>query len=264
MKRLAILGGVGLIGLWGIYTYGPAAAYYGVNKWRTSAVDTELTCNMDTWSLPGFRAEAPGDGEYISLRPNGSCTLGFVLKQGQPRVKKGFRTELRTNAVPFGLSHQFCFRVHLPAAWDAASPPVTIVQWHAVPDRLLGEAGRSPPLRLMIEKGQWSVTHAHDDRRNSSSAEAGEIFFSTTFQAPVDWGEDTDWCFDVRWDEDAKGAYAVRMNGVDAARHEGPFGYRDWIAPFLKFGVYIPKADELPGGEWRAEFSAITIQSEDD
>lgn len=259
MKRVLAVSALMIVFGLGAVKFGPGAAYYAVNYWRTAPMDTALSCGNDRWTLRGFRAEAPEGRE--SIVGSEGCALRFTVKEGQKRVKKGVRTELRTNAVPFGQSHRFCFTVQLAEAWSDTSPPVTLVQWHAVPDRLLGEGGRAPPLRLMIEHGQWVIVHIHDDRQNSSSTPA--IAQATiTFSKQVDWAAVTNWCFDVRWDEDAMGAYHAELDGELVASHQGPFGYRDWIAPFLKFGVYVPKADEMAGGIWTAYFSDIEITSE--
>ena len=263
MSRSVIVLIVIAIALIGLFRFGPGAAYYVVNDWRTSSINTELSCVDESWVLPGFRAEAPDGRASIDIVSSEACTLRFKVSDGQSKVKKGTRTELRGDPVPFGQIHNFCFSIKLPTAWDYGSPAVTLVQWHGVPDRLLGETGRSPPLRLLIEDGHWEVMHGYDDRQNSSTGSDDAAMFVASYLAPVDWNRKTRWCFNVRWDENARGAYTVDLDGVRVVAYEGQFGYRDWIAPFLKFGVYVPGAGEMPGTSWTAEFSDIEIYSVD-
>lgn len=252
---------------------GPRLIYTGYNMFHAQTLDTGLTCERDgSWALAGFRGEIPptpektaADGTpsdvYLARSADVACGLDFMVRQGQPEVKKGVRTELRTHPVPFGAPLDYCFTVTLDTPWPDDDPPVTLAQWHAVPDRPLGEPGRSPPLRLMVDAGQLVVEFGSDPRLLTRAADELDLRGWTRVDVvPAAWGEPVSYCFGVTWERGGAGALRLERDGKVVALHRGAFGYNDLVAPFFKFGVYVPGADRAPGQVWRARFEDVSMR----
>jgi hypothetical protein len=68
------------------------------------------------------------------------------------------------------------------------------------------------------------------------------------WSAPVERGRWVDWEFRVRWSWRSDGLIEVRRDGETIVRATGANTYRDLVAPYMKFGVYLPAwaFDELP------------------
>ncbi|MEM6625968.1 MAG: heparin lyase I family protein [Pseudomonadota bacterium] len=243
-----------------IWFVGKGVVYNAYNMATADAPNAVIECGGDEPDLAGFRIEAPTDQPRITPLSE-DCGWRFTLHQGQPRVKAGFRTEMRTHAAIYDHATRYCFSVNLPEPWPDNSPIVTLAQWHAVPDRVLGEKGRSPPLRLQISNGVMETAIMADPARVTGAPFDGgdPPVYEVIAQTPAIWNAWSRWCFDAEWRAKGEGRVDVHLDGVTLAQHEGALGYHDFSAPFFKFGVYVPGADETPGGIWRAEFKDVEL-----
>ena len=96
---------------------------------------------------------------------SGRYAARFTLRRSDPIVKGSKRAELRTKAGVMGIDYWYAFSIFLPQGWTGDKVPVTLAQWHNVPDVWLGEASAPPPLRLLVEDGQWMVANIWDSKR---------------------------------------------------------------------------------------------------
>lgn len=173
----------------------------------------------------------------------GRRALKIALRADDPRMAGSKRAELRLKAAPLGDERWYAFSILVPEGWKPLSEPVTVSQWHAVDDKLFGEGGRAPPLRLVIKDGTWNVTSHWDGRFLSgfpfitASPQDGALLWT----GPLKRGAWTDWVFRVRWSYGSDGLLEVWKDGTLIARREGPNAYNDWMGPFFKVGIYIPQ-----------------------
>ena len=94
----------------------------------------------------------------------GKRALRIELAASDPDVRGSKRAELRFKSVPFRIDRWYGARLFIPPSWQDAPETVTVLQWHAVDDRFLGEGGRTPPLRLLVDGGQWRIVNHWDER----------------------------------------------------------------------------------------------------
>ena len=85
----------------------------------------------------------------------GRYAARFILRRSDPKVKGGKRAEIRMKAGSMGAEYWHAISIFLPPDWTDNQVLVTLAQWHVVPDKWLGETGRSPPFRLAVLDGQW-------------------------------------------------------------------------------------------------------------
>jgi hypothetical protein len=173
----------------------------------------------------------------------GNRALKVSLAPEDPRVAGSKRAEVRLKAVKLGEERWYAFSLFIPEGWHSIPEVATIAQWHAVDDKLLGEVGRAPPLRLVIKDDQWSIASHWDSRRMSgipflrAAPEGGDVVWS----APLRRGVWTDWIFHVHWSYSDDGIVEVWKDGTPIARRKGPNAYNDWLGPFFKLGIYVPQ-----------------------
>lgn len=173
---------------------------------------------------------------------NGGQALRITLRKDDPLVSGGKRAELRLEAVSPRDDQWYAFSLLLPADEQSTSDIATVAQWHAVDDKILGEGGRAPPLRLIVQDDTWRIVTTWDSRFLSgipllrSEPQGGKVLWT----APADRGAWADWVFHVKWSYGEDGIVQVWKDGVAVVQYNGPNAYNDLIGPFFKIGVYVP------------------------
>jgi hypothetical protein len=144
-----------------------------------------------------------------------------------------------------GRDYWYAFSTFVPKDWESDSIPVIIAQWHGTPDKILGEAGRHPPLSLDIVENQLRILSVSDQARISAASLIGfrsdSINRSTLWTGTLETGKWTNWLFHVRWSSQYDGLTQVWKNEVPIIKVKGSNSYNDFLGPYLKLGVYIPK-----------------------
>jgi hypothetical protein len=226
---------------------GYSGAYYAWN-WDFGG-GTEFADDFAAGNLEGWRRH--GDVQLCcahsavfvnSERKPGSLALQFSLHGDDPDVKGSKRAELRLKAVPFGQDRWYLASLRVRTDWEEASEPATVLQWHAVDDKILGEVSRSPPLRLLIQDHEWVIVSRWDSRPLTGvpiprGALVGE---QVLWRGALDVGVSIDWLFRVRWSYGSDGIVVAWRNGIRIACYEGPNAYNDLMGPYLKVGIYVP------------------------
>lgn len=173
---------------------------------------------------------------------SGRHVARFELRRGDPLVRGNQRAEVRLPAAAMGGEYRYRFSIYLPADWATDPLPVNLVQWHSVSDKLLLEGGPSMPLRVAVIGDRWIVDNFWDSKRVTKFAllpehpEGNRLLWS----GPLDRGRWVDWEFRVRWAWQGEGRVQVRKDGLLVADAGGPNTYHDFVAPYMKFGVYVP------------------------
>lgn len=166
----------------------------------------------------------------------------FELRREDPLVRGNKRAEMRLPAAHMGDELVYGISVYLPPAWRDDPLPVNLFQWHSVPDKLLFEGGPSQPLRLVVIGNQWIIDNLWDAKRVTKfpllreTPQGRRVLWS----GPTETGRWVKWEFKVRWAHDTSGLVEIRKDGKLIVSQSGPNTYNDFIAPYFKFGVYVP------------------------
>ena len=173
----------------------------------------------------------------------------FELRRNDPTVANGKRSEMFVPLFPasgrVGDERWFGLSFLVPTNWEQEEDPSvtqsTLAQWHARPDRELGEGGRSPPLRIDVKGNDWSVRSRWDPKRvtegNDPRPEGGDQLL---WAGPFEPGVWTDWVIHVKWSYTADGLLEVWKDGIKVVERRGPNTYNDEGPLYLKVGMYKP------------------------
>jgi hypothetical protein len=228
---------------------------YGVAYWLYNAPcpgDLPFRAGFETgdlseWSGLGARQLCCAHSAVIVADPvrSGARALEVTLHSDDPPVKAGKRAELRRKGTFQAVRYRYAFSLFVPESWAAIPQQATFAQWHSVPDKLLGEASRGPPLRLAIRNGAFEMVGQWDAdlisngwlRQDDATHRRGQFRWS----APLERGRWIDWRLEVRWSPSVDGYVALWKDEARVYLRQGPVGYRDLFGPYLKIGLYVPR-----------------------
>ena len=246
-RTLMICAGAALVALLlGHLGYGLAHRLYNApSDGDFSLVSDFESGDTAVWNEQGVVQICCEDSLEIVTAPvrRGRYAARFNLRRTDPDVKGGRRAEVRTKAARWGREYWYAFSIFLTSDWPVQQAPVTVAQWHAVPDVWLAEAGNPPPFRLLIEDGQWTLAAIWDSKRVSRTWFTTFVPDGYTLKriGPVDDGRWSDWRFRIRWSYGDDGLVEAWKDGQLAFRRDGANAYNDAFAPYLKVGLYIPR-----------------------
>lgn len=204
----------------------------------------------------------------------GSHAARFTIRKEDPDVRDGKRAELRLKGVEMGRLYRYAFSLYVPEDWIAGPLPMSAAQWHGTPDKLLGEAGRSPPLMLLILDEAFLVEVNWDPARITDGVfgPSGSQGHDHGWQGPLERGRWSDWVFTVRWSAGDDGLLEVEKDGRTLVRREGPNAYKDFIGPYMKLGIYSwdwadkgdkgARAAEDPARERSLYYDSVSVTAE--
>ncbi len=200
--------------------------------------------DLSAWDRLGWRQLCCAHSATIvpdPLVPQRSV-VKFELRRGDPLVRGNQRAEVRLPAAAMGDEMRYAVRLFVPADWQPDPLQTNLVQWHSVADKLLLEGGPAQPLRLVVIGNEWFIVNLWDAKRVTKwpfleEHRDGERLL---WSGPLERGRWVDWEFVVRWAWDGSGRVRIRKDGVLVADAAGPNTYRDFVAPYMKFGLYVP------------------------
>ncbi|WP_165311220.1 polysaccharide lyase [Vibrio ziniensis] len=135
------------------------------------------------------------------------------------------------------LTH-YSFRVLIPDEWQFVDVRSLIAQWHATPDRHLGEISRSPNLGIELRndrfviRGQASQVPVNTD--NKKGMQRKTHYVSEPIKRNF-WYQ-----FDVvvNWSYEENGVIQISINSEPVVNFNGATSYYDCIGPYFKMGIY--------------------------
>jgi len=211
--------------------------------------------DLDVWRDKGAIHVCCDDSIVLVDAPvrSGTKAARFTLRRDDADVKGSRRAEVRMKAGRIGDEYRYAFSLFLPTDWRDEQVPATLAQWHAVPDKWLAEAGRSPPLRLMTMDGKWLLAVIWDSKRVSRRPFSDNDPEGWLLEelGPLDKGRWVDWSFTVRWSYRDGGRLTVTKDGRRVFERDGPNAYNDALGPYLKLGIYVP--------EWAMDGTATAV-----
>jgi len=169
----------------------------------------------------------------------GKKAASFELRFDDDPIKGSKRSEFRLAATHFGEEYEYRFKIFVAPDWVPDEPATILMQMHNVPDLWKGEFGLAPPLDLEIDRDAWVIRGARGKTPNWFDRH-GDIVEEAIWRAPVDFGTWTDWRMRVRWSTGADGYVVIEKDGAKIVRREGANSYDNLLAPYMKFGVYVP------------------------
>ena len=226
-----------------IFLAGAAGIYFAA-FYRPGPV--EVQDNFEKGFSPTWNWEMPRlDAARVVPDPwrPGNQVAVFSLNRNDPLVDHAKRVEMGLGCVGLGESYRYAFEICLPSDYPPDVSADNIVQWHDMPDFLLGESWRSPSLKLMIRNGRWLLSHrwcfAKVNRFfwEKEARDAGE----EVDLGPAETGKWVRWEFRMLWAWDAQGALQIMRDGRSLYRKQLPTAYRDWRGPYFKIGMYKPE-----------------------
>lgn len=225
-------------------------------------VDDFESADLRHWQRLGWQQLCCAHSMAVVNEPGGGSghAARFELRRGDPFVRGSARAEVRMPAATMGGTYRYAFAIWVPTDWQADTAPAMLVQWHSVADKLLLEAGVSPPLRVAVLGERWIVDNIWDSARVSrwpgqreENPEGGRLLWS----GPLERGRWVRWEFVVRWSWQDDGWVEIVKDGISLVRAGGPNTYRDLIGPYMKAGVYVPRwadANEPQGPRQRVAY----------
>lgn len=198
-----------------------------------------------------------GDGEFAfddSVARSGARSVRLTIRRDGAApsaraeiVPVAVRGHYRGSYARFHEEYWYGFSLRLPADWVGDGAPESLAQWHDVPDRLLLEGDRNPPLALVL-RGERVWIEARWDASLVTPADAcwrpggydGEWVVDAGGAADLA-GRWCDWVLCVRWAWCGEGAGRVRAwrDGALLVDRTGPNCFRDLRGgPYLKLGLY--------------------------
>ena len=227
---------------------------YSLSYWAYSRPRDDLlpfadnfeSADLRHWQGLGWQQLCCAHSMAVVRDPGGASghAARFELRRGDPLVRGSARAEVRLPAAELGATYRYAFAIWLPPDWQADAAPAMLVQWHSVADKLLLEAGVSPPLRVAAVGEQWIVDNIWDSARVShwpgqrdEHPDGARLLWS----GPLERGRWVRWEFVVRWSWQGDGLVEIIKDGVPLVRASGPNTYRDLIGPYMKAGLYVPR-----------------------
>jgi hypothetical protein len=253
----ALLGGIGLIALPASYV----AAHHWINAPSTGELpfhDSFARGDLSSWDGIGMRqlcCEHSIQIRNAPLRP-GQRAAEFMLKRSDPDVKGSRRAELRLHAAQWNQAYDYSMRVFVPTDWVIDSVPVTVAQWHNVPDLWRLEWGLPSVLRLDIRGDEWVLELCWGSGQLWLDRNL-DLHSIILWHGALERGRWISWSFDVRWSDRDDGVVDAWKDGRLVAHHVGPSAYVDTLAPYFKFGLYVPAWKVFPNARTATDVRTI-------
>jgi len=201
----------------------------------------------------------------------GRSARQFTVRQDDPLVKGGHRSEIRLRPNRIGQEVWYRASIYVPDTWQPSAVKVTALQWHGTRDVFLFEPGRTPPLQLEINNEQWEILKSWDRRWRTTTEKTDDPTSSgrtVLTEVPLVTGGWSDWTFFVRWSVGDDGVLRAWHNDELVLDDQGPNAHQDLIGPYLKAGVYVPdwslKGPESSIAERSLFFGDLTLSGAND
>lgn len=158
----------------------------------------------------------------------------FLDRKNSPT---SYRTELAMRSIRAqpDVDYWYGFSIYLPSDYVADSIWEIVAQWHAVPDKALGEGDLNPPVSLHSENGKWKVSTIWDAHQVTTKSYDGSRSYDLGAYKRGVW---TDWVFHIKWSPNSDGLLQVWEDGKQVINTPGPIGFNDAVGPYFKFGLY--------------------------
>jgi len=198
----------------------------------TSTFENES--DFGSWIKEICRSDAVRISKEVSRKGQAAARFEFTKKDVLDF--DGFsRAEIRRTSETDD-ERWYGFSNFLPA--DYVSDPLAemIAQWHDVPDFILGETWRSPPISLKIVNDHYYIHYLWATFIiNTDLTKSGE---KKVDLGPVDKNKWNDWVFHIKFSYKSDGIIEIWKNRNKIFTFYGPNSYNDRSNPYFKLGIY--------------------------
>lgn len=207
---------------------------------RIPLFDEFATRDFSRWS--GLAKQVCCSGSVVVVDApnwNSKSAVRFKINFHDPLVKGSHRSEFRLQATEFHRLYEYGLKIFVPADWQSDDNEVAVMQMHNVPDNWKGEWGLAPPLELSLLDNIW-VLRTSWGRVPTWLDRRGDIHHDVPWSQPFERGKWSTWIFRTKWSPDGDGIIEVEKDGHLILQRRGANCYDNLLAPYLKFGTYVP------------------------
>jgi len=177
--------------------------------------------------------------QSFDYKRTGNSSLRVELRKSDGTQGGSKRAELSENNNPFPNNpnlRYYAFSHYLPADFKADSVQEILFQWHIKATSGI-TLGASPPLSLMIHKGNWELGINYDS--TDINIYRGKNFRSKNFTlGPWERGKWTDWVIRYEYSAEDDGLVQVWKNQQLIFEYRGKNFYKGSYPPYMKMGIY--------------------------
>ncbi|MFI2744573.1 polysaccharide lyase [Zhouia sp. PK063] len=162
--------------------------------------------------------------------------LKFSLNSSDPIVAGSKRSEIviRHEPKPF-IERTYYFKIFVPSQKNNDIIPEIIAQWHGTPDKMLGEAWRSPPIALLISNNQFVLNIFYSSKKVNTNSESK---FRQLLLGSVTKNKWISWKIHIKFSYSAEGIIEIWRDTTKIMDYNGPNYYNDIQGPYFKIGIY--------------------------
>lgn len=177
--------------------------------------------------------------QSFDYKRTGNSSLRVELRKSDGTQGGSKRAELSENNNPFPNNpnlRYYAFSHYLPADFKADSVQEILFQWHIKATSGI-TLGASPPLSLMIHKGNWELGINYDS--TDINIYKGKNYRSKNFTlGPWERGKWTDWVIRYEYSAEDDGLVQVWKNQKLIFEYRGKNFYKGSYPPYMKMGIY--------------------------
>ncbi|MGR5414021.1 polysaccharide lyase [Vibrio astriarenae] len=178
----------------------------------------------------------------IDPQNNQNRVMRFELREGdvfETRSGEHFRAEVYERyRAPFDVDMHYRFKVLIPNEWEYDDVRALIAQWHATPDRHLGEISRSPNLGIELRNDRFLIRSQTSQVPVNVHNKQGMIRRQLYLSELIEKNHWYQFDIKVNWTPNHSGYLQVTIDDKRAIDYEGATSYYDCVGPYFKAGIY--------------------------
>ncbi|MDV5168582.1 polysaccharide lyase [Photobacterium rosenbergii] len=150
-----------------------------------------------------------------------------------------YRAEIYENyRAQFGVGIQYKFKVLIPNEWEFDDVRALIAQWHATPDRHLGEISRSPNLGIELRNDRFLIRTQTSQLPINLDNKNGMTRRQLYLSEPIKQNHWYEFDIKAKWVPSELGYIHIKIDGETVVDYQGPTSYYDCRGPYFKAGIY--------------------------
>ncbi len=177
--------------------------------------------------------------QSFEQKRTGNSSLRVELRKSDGTQGGSKRAELSENNHPWPNNpnyRYYAFSHYLPEDFKVDSVQEILFQWHLKATSGI-TLGASPPLSLMIHKGNWELGIIYDS--TDINIYKGKNYVSKNYTlGPWEKGKWTDWVIRYEYSYEDDGLIQVWKNQKLIFEHKGKNFYKGSYPPYFKMGLY--------------------------
>lgn len=162
-------------------------------------------------------------------------TLEYADAWAHPASELRLDAPAAVNNFRLGQTYWYGFSIYIPDA-TVNNYSEIVNQFHALPDKDLGEDWRNPPFYLGLNGDRWQIMIRAD--ADAVTGKGGYDVNRAWDLGQWQAGRWTDWVYQIKWSYEADGLVRVWKDGELVLDYRGPNTFNDRTGPYWKIGIY--------------------------